>query len=424
MSPDRWTPSAPATRTVAEADVLDQLQLSCWPYETSVQPGLTRQRAADALEHLLRLGLPVIVRDGNRYFDPYEVANFMLWAHRALGDPLWSETFVVAERRFASEKAVGVDHRFEIVLEREVVCGKRPVGSAFRTQMPLPIVTEAQDSVVVELRGGPGVTITREGDCLDARARVPPDKAALCITATIAVRSGWQGHKVEPGRVEPFRDPNPNNIAFLSASEGIIQVTDPIRSLARELAGDTRTPWEALGQFWDFFYTRMTVGSVHYHALKGDDVLSDIVRLGRADCWYGSALLVALCRARGIPARLVGGYNVYSVLLAYHYWCEVLVEPYGWLPCDLWPSWVRSDGQRADTAWSDYFLGRIDPRLVVERFPRQHLLLSPSLPRAFYVQQRSLGRGTEHAFHDLVDGTMAYRDRLRLSHSTLAAWSP
>lgn len=57
------------------------------------------------------------------------------------------------------------------------------------------------------------------------------------------------------------------------------------------------------------------------------------LRKGRGDCSEYSDLLVALCRAKNIPARVVTGYTIPPDSTSQkHNWAEVYLQNYGWVP--------------------------------------------------------------------------------------------
>ena len=62
---------------------------------------------------------------------------------------------------------------------------------------------------------------------------------------------------------------------------------------------------------------------------------SDVVRSQEGDCTEHAVLLAALCRAKGIPARVAIGLVYYGPVqgFAYHMWNEVWIAD-GWVPID------------------------------------------------------------------------------------------
>jgi len=60
---------------------------------------------------------------------------------------------------------------------------------------------------------------------------------------------------------------------------------------------------------------------------------------GEGDCSEFSALFVALCRAKGIPARRITGFctaRPNAVIKEFHNWAEAYLPAYGWVPFDPW----------------------------------------------------------------------------------------
>jgi len=81
-----------------------------------------------------------------------------------------------------------------------------------------------------------------------------------------------------------------------------------------ELAGDERGPLAIVRRFWNFILDNLALGFIRYDLLDPVDPLDWVVENGWCDCKIGSILLIALCRARAIPARLVAGYVLYERL--------------------------------------------------------------------------------------------------------------
>jgi len=166
----------------------------------------------------------------------------------------------------------------------------------------------------------------------------------------------------------------------------LIHISDRVRALADLLAGPGGRPEAAVRAFWNFMLDELMCGPIHYDQVSSTTPCDWVLDSGWYDCQIGSALLIALCRARGIPARLVGGHVLYPAAPTNHYWAEVWFDHDGWLPMDLL-CWDLSCGG-ADPDWRETFYGRIDPRMVTQCFPRQFTgALGVALPPVWHIIQ-------------------------------------
>ena len=193
--------------------------------------------------------------------------------------------------------------------------------------------------------------------------------------------------------------------------EGLVRVTPRVRALADRLAGTDAGPGRQVAGFLDFLDRELCQGALAHYQMSpeapGDLVLDD----GWYDCLAGSALLASLCRARSIPARLVGGYGLYSAASGAHNWIEIWLEGSGWVPFDL-TSLELGQGEGGHN-WRELFLGRLDHRMVVERLPRQ--FAGPGslrLPSAWHLLARRSGEGVVHDLLDAVTGESVYSETI------------
>jgi hypothetical protein len=131
---------------------------------------------------------------------------------------------------------------------------------------------------------------------------------------------------------------------------------------------------------------------------------------GWYDCQLGSSLFIAICRARGIPARLASGYMLYDLAPGYHYWSEIWQDGHGWLPFDLL-CWDLSAGGR-DVPWRIHFAGAIDYRMVTQCLPLSFTgPMSVRFPPAWHLLNAPLDRGMIVHFTAL-DGEPIYSDQI------------
>jgi transglutaminase-like putative cysteine protease len=230
--------------------------------------------------------------------------------------------------------------------------------------------------------------------------------------------------RVDGSLLEPWDLSDPDYRLYTQRFEGLIQVTEPVVRLADALAGRAGNAWDAVSAFWWFFFDRMSSGRVHHDELDPRDPLGSLVTRGWFDCYTGSALLAGLCRARGIPARVVNGFTLYALIPSNHYWMEVLLPPYGWVSLDLL-SHDLSAGDREQTPWSRCFLGGLDYRMRCQCFPRQ--IVGPPgvrFPESWYVLPTVREQGLESAYYSLETGDLLYRDWVRVGREAVPEGEP
>jgi hypothetical protein len=185
-----------------------------------------------------------------------------------------------------------------------------------------------------------------------------------------------------------------------------------VTALAEELAGHVADPGDAVRAFWDHLMDRMRCGAVHYHDIDMARPMDWQLDHGWYDCETGAALLVSLCRARGIPARMVSGYMLYPPAPTYHFWAEIWLGD--WVPFDLL-SWDLSGGGR-DPAWRNIFAGALDYRMPVQRLPRHFVgPMSVRLPPRWHILASALPEGIRIGVHDMGSGEAAFSDDISVS---------
>lgn len=116
-----------------------------------------------------------------------------------------------------------------------------------------------------------------------------------------------------------------------------------IRSAAHQAIGQEEDPLKKAGLLYDFVVDLL---EYDYGIIEdkrfGYNYASGIIQNRKGVCTDYSILYAALCRASGIPATIVQGIPVYSILnepgqeLEYgHSWVEIKLPGYGWIPIDI-----------------------------------------------------------------------------------------
>ena len=409
-------------RVVDEARIIDLLALGGWAHE--IQHGehaLAEKAAASVLDRWVVGGLPFAHSgDGGRYFDPAEVINFMKCAALREGDTFWEQRYIATGRRMVRgfhalengssapppASALTGAH-FAVTLSREFDLGAARAAARPLLRLPLPIEDEALRDLEIEAFAPPDVDVdfTIQPGRLDVRVAAAPRRAIA-----VGVHLSFTAYPALPAS-----SPAPLGAAegalYTRPSEGLIKVSPRVRALAAELAGTEREPWKVVRRFWSFMLDELTCGVLHYDQLDASRPTDWVLETGWFDCQLGSALLIALCRARGIPARLIGGYQLYPAAPSPHYWAEVWSNAHGWLPLDTICSDLSARGR--DAAWRDCFFGCLDYRMKTQCLPRL-FSQNPSmpLPPAWHMLARATGQGIEVGFFANDEGALVYRDRI------------
>ncbi len=139
-----------------------------------------------------------------------------------------------------------------------------------------------------------------------------------------AIRPGRDdGNRHAPPEVRTADDRQPN--VWVQSNDPLI-VAD-----AKKAAGDQKDPWRvavALAQFVSREVTSKNFSQTFASA-------AEVARSREGDCTEHSVFLIALCRARGIPARAAFGlaYLADQQAFFYHMWAEVYIDK-RWIPID------------------------------------------------------------------------------------------
>ncbi len=371
-------------RTVAESRILDTLLLGGWAYEQGKPEAIAATR--QALDRWIDMGLGVrLGPTGERLFDPVEVLNVLKKLGLEDRDRFWADRYVHTGRRLVTDFMANTKQSVRVDFKRAFNLGANLIGKGLRLRAPLPLRSVHGESFEVEalVDGSPGAQLRVSDGRLEARLTVL-NEGTVTLGAKLAFSSAVMS---SPAAVPPFSP-------YLKSHEGLVSVTDQVNALAHSLAGPGADRNSVVRAVWNYMMDELICGAVHYDQIPAEGPCDWILQTGWYDCQLGSALFVALCRARGIPARIIGGHVLYRRAPTNHYWAEVWLEEKGWTPFDFL-SWDLSLGGR-DLQWRDHFYGRIDDRMVTQVLPFEFTgALGVTLPNVWHILQTVKGSGVE-----------------------------
>ena len=200
---------------------------------------------------------------------------------------------------------------------------------------------------------------------------------------------------------------------YLRPSEGLIQVTPLIGDLARKIAG-ARAPEAAVDAFVVYMRSRFLRSYVRYDEVAMDTPGDWAVNRGFYDCQLGAAFLISLCRARGIPARMVNGHFLHRLAPSNNSWVEISIDGVRWGTIDLVNRERGLPSSPTGSDWWTHFARRTeDYRLVLERMPLAFTgPMSVRRPPVWQMLHAKGGRGLDITYRDIADGRLIYRDHI------------
>jgi hypothetical protein len=390
--------------------IAEQLALSGWLWELREgQAGQVEKDVAAALSTLSQAGLS---ESPSKLFDPGETINRVIAAGLGEESDIWRSRFVATGQRLVSHLCNSAtskgmprveslpDQRFEVIFARTFNLGAFRPGAQPRLRLPLPVEDHSLRDLTVETDGSGGRI--RPG-------RIEFTPAGKGGEARISARFSFTAASVRP---EPGACGDADQLLWLAEKEGPIQVTDKVRELAMNLAGGQCDPLDVVRRFREHLIDAFACGVVDYGRIGAAAPPDWVIDNRWYDCRLGAALLASLCRARGIPARLIGGYLLWDAPTE-HYWMEAWIDELGWTPFDLL-AWDLSAGGR-DAAWRNIYSGKLDYRMKTQIFP--HLFTGSSgLPQlgGWHRVAGAIENGAETRFVAADSGMMLFCDAIRV----------
>jgi len=386
-----------AYRSVPEELMVGMLVLEGYACEADTIAA--RKPARETLDRACKDGLTARTDDaGQRLYDPVEVIAHLKTAGRQGQDDFWPLRMMPTLRQFVEELTPAP----KIVMDYSRTFNISAISpeKSLRLRMPLPL-SERYKTVDIETHLPAEANQERKSDGrLEIKVLTASAPEITCgVTLTL-----------EPQAQSTLPPPADRDI-YLRPKEGLVTISDPIAALAERLAGNAK-PESAVRAFWNYVMDEFQFCPIHYDQVPADAPLNWVIESGVYDCQLASALFVGLCRARDIPARLVGGNFLYRNSPTNHYWGEAWLDNSGWTPFDFL-SWDLSNGGE-DSTWREHFYGRTDARLVTECLPQSFVgAIGIPAPPAWHILRTKAHNGADIQLINL-QGDFIYKDRITI----------
>ncbi|NLF07544.1 MAG: hypothetical protein GX594_06125 [Pirellulaceae bacterium] len=260
----------------------------------------------DGTRQLLRIETETRLPDG-------QTVKIVVWCDRS-GETLksFSETMSMETFRVTEAEATRLSDAAEFdLMPSMLVKIERPLDNPHQTKRVRYRVRLEGSDPAESFAVGPAQSIE------------PIDSRTAEITV-YAIRPGEkEGNSDAPDDKPTDADLAPNH--FIQSDDGLI------RANAEKAAGGESDPWRAAVALERF--VRDEVSDKNY--TQAFATAAEVARSGEGDCTEHAVYLAALCRARGIPARMAIGlvYMEPFQAFGFHAWTEVYVDG-RWTPID------------------------------------------------------------------------------------------
>jgi hypothetical protein len=394
--------------------IIEQLVIQCWLFQArSGDRAGARRQAELALERLLASGLPHENGAQGLRLDPYAAANLIKARAGELADESWSAWQATARRNAVSLPRE--PQRYEFSMRREWHGFTGSPGRPVVLRMPLPSRGSQRGAAHVRVLEPAGAAVDIRESPGRVEIRLDPARLADVVVAEVRVQfdSGDAGDPLTPAAPLGAQTGADEQV-WLRDREGLIVLGSEVRDLAATLADGCSDARQYLHAASRWLMSELKFGDWHRSDLDETNPLGWLLQTRRADCFLGSSLLIALCRARGIPARLVSGFLLHPANIGPHAWAEARLAPDVWVPFDF-GSWCYSAGNPDDPEWGNFYRGRVDARLLAETAPREFTGWGSAPPPPRWYRLESLdGERIVHTLHSLPDNRLFRRDTLDL----------
>ncbi len=150
-------------------------------------------------------------------------------------------------------------------------------------------------------------------------------------------------------------------------------ITPEIQKKAEAIIGETTNPYFAAQKIYSTVINTIDYSFMPHLTLaelkQPESIYVHTHSYG--DCGAQSLYFTALCRAVGIPARTTGGWQLVPGLEGPHFWSEIYLPPYGWVPVDTTVAetadWDVHLSSEENQVFKEYFFTHLDPyRMVIQ----------------------------------------------------------
>lgn len=209
----------------------------------------------------------------------------------------------------------------------------------------------------------------------------------LNVTVKFRFTRHEQRFRIDPTKVQPYNTSDPEYQKYTKAGANIV-VTPAMKKKALEIVGNETNPYLRTQKIYWYIVDTYPYSHAPHSYLDGTRKAESeyMLETGVGDCGTQSMYFAALCRSLGIPARAIGGYQMFEGKPGTHFWAEYYLEGYGWVPNDVTAAegadWSYDATADERHKYKAYLSENLDPfRYVIQK--DVDIPLEPAVTRPF-----------------------------------------
>jgi transglutaminase-like putative cysteine protease len=227
-----------------------------------------------------------------------------------------------------------------------------PYPKEYRQQSDVKLISSSPDAAIVAPNDAPQRTLYFERT-IDDPAKPVEFKAVFEYTSSAYYPT------LDASKAKPL--PRDWGDAYLNERPPHIAFTPELRAKVAQIIGDETNPLEKVRKIYRWEDAHIPWAAEEEYGIIPCFAMHGFTN-GRGDCGIQTSLFITMCRIAGVPARWQSGWETKPQRWNMHDWCEVYIEPWGWLPCDPSYGLQKSD----DPKVREFYIGHQDSyRMIV-----------------------------------------------------------
>ncbi len=157
-----------------------------------------------------------------------------------------------------------------------------------------------------------------------------------------------------------------------------IVFTDEIKTFSKKIIGAETNPLEKVKKIFTWINDNIPWASaLEYSTIP--NISAYCLENRHGDCGIKTLLFMTLCRYNGIPAKWQSGWMLHPVEVNLHDWCEIYIQPFGWVLVDQSFGLINSENEKEKY----FYIGNTDPyHLIINDDYSQPLFPVKIFPRS------------------------------------------